>query len=189
MYKVEARKRLLSKLPIESSFAFVATCAERALVESEKVAVWKEKLKDYPLKEGVELLWSSAMGNHIQYEGQVKSVHYRCMELIPETEDDPRPDPSLMFTAQIVCLGLRIIMVPDKAAELSAEGASLMINLVGTVYEDSDLMSEQEEDWQTRAVDLLASRGERAVTRDTLRIPEYPRGDVSEEYLSGENWD
>jgi hypothetical protein len=182
---VEEREAALEKLRYPLQVAFAARVGERALAEARTLR--PEAIRSYPsLDQGVELVWRHAMKQDVDFERDAAQVHEASSKLIPETEDDVVPDQALRFASQAINNGLLMIMDPDSSANFASSAGEAMISLVGCVY-DTDEVEDQEGKWQDRAVELLRSWRSQPISRSMFnKVPEYPRGSVSESYLSGE---
>ncbi len=138
----------------------------------------------------VDLLWTYAIDQGLDYERDVRAIHDRVTRLIPETEDDPWPRPSLAGLAGVLGAGLSAIQRPEESARYVAAAGEVICTIfcVFRAEQNEDDIMDREGKLQDQAVALLRTRPDRPVSRhvfDDLPQPDYgprmPGRDIEDE--------
>jgi hypothetical protein len=179
----DERVQALDRLPPAARVAFAAACAERALGE---LRLHRPDLDAaHPeLRSALDVLWSQAGAEAPRFTPEMLPLHDAAGGFVPLTEDDPRPDPALLYSAQAIALGFSVLRFPADAARTAAFAGGAMLSLVGNVYQELGAVQTREAQWQDALVERLSTLAPAEVTRAVVgAVPEYQRGAVSQDYL------
>jgi hypothetical protein len=181
----DQRARALSQAGIAACIAFAAGVAERALKEGRRVR--EDAVRGHPeFGRAVERLWEQALRGSSTYDRETEVLHAEISRSIPSLLDAARPDPAIEYIARAISMGLFVLRHPEEAGKYAANAGGAMINLVGTVYTNSEKVQNAERAWQDQAVAALQLWQKGPFSRDVFApIPEYDRGPVAEGYLEG----
>ncbi len=177
----------LIDLGFQTAIGFAAAQSERAVKEVERL--FPKLVADHPvLKDGVEILWRTALGEALNYVRDVQPVHVAISGLLPKSPDDP-VDPALRYAAQAISYGMVALARPQEFGKYAALAGDAVGILMAMLYEDGARLRAEEKARQEQAIGILQSRAGSALQRNVLDgLPDYARDGLSEEYLARENW-
>lgn len=174
-------RELLAELPQGLQLVFVAVCIDRILSEAKKILP-QDVAESPSLQAGADLLWDFLVGKRDDLSEKIDSIQESVNKLMPESEDEPRPDQIIENAASAVSLGLALITRPQDRAHLGGTVGGIATDNVGLIYEDYERVQAEEVKLHNKLISLLKSSPSKVPNREMFTsIEEYERGPIFEE--------
>lgn len=177
---MKKREKELAALSADKQIAFAAATAERAFEEGAKFSSQVVKSRKL-LRQGLDIAWQVAGGATLDYEKDVKAVHYKIAESLPDMEQ-PGADEVYLQVGSAVARTLFILQQPDRAARSAVSAANAALGLFSLVYDNPERAENKELEWQDEALKLV-KQAKGAIKPELFKaIPDYEREPVYKKF-------